>query len=367
MLKLAMLPVKAIPHKFAALDSLRGIAALMVIFQHFWEMNHPSDDRLRPWLFFCAGHEAVIFFFVLSGFVLSNQLRNFKFAEYGQFVLKRFFRIYPAYYVAIISSALLLIWIKAYFPSTLDGHGLTEWFYIWSQTAFDKTMLWGSLSIISHEGNSLDVVTWSLFYEVWLSLAFPLLLLAFWRWHWAINLLSGFLLILLSFYWWRTGDLLGNPWQSLVYYSWYFLLGLLLFRYHERIKFLANPWFLILGCGLYFSNYLLFGKISSRLLHEVIIALGSSLILLSGLHNKGFKWLLNWLPFRFYGKISYSLYLFHLPVLYALSYLLLAQHAVELVKIATLIITTLLAAMGYYWLELPSINAIKSILHKSSR
>jgi peptidoglycan/LPS O-acetylase OafA/YrhL len=228
-------------------------------------------------------------------------------------------------------------------------------------------MLWGSLSIISHEGNSLDVVTWSLFYEVWLSLAFPLLLLAFWRWHLAINLVSGFLLILLSVYWWRTGDLLGNPWQSLIYYSWYFLLGLLLFRCHERIKFLANPWLLIIGCGLYFSNYLLFGKISSRLLHEIIIAFGSSLILLNGLHYKPFKALLNWLPFRFYGKISYSLYLFHLPVLYTLSYLLLAQHAIELVKIATLIITTLLAVAGYYLVELPSINVIKSILHKSSR
>ena len=89
-MKLAMQSVKASTHKFAALDSLRGIAALMVIFHHFWEMNHPSDDRLRPWLFFCAGHEAVIFFFVLSGFVLSNQLRNFKFLETSKKSLKSF-------------------------------------------------------------------------------------------------------------------------------------------------------------------------------------------------------------------------------------------------------------------------------------
>lgn len=355
-----MLPAKEVKHKFAALDSLRGLAALMVVFQHFWEMDHLSDDRLRPWWFFCAGHEAVIFFFVLSGFVLSNQLRNFKFSEYGQFILKRFFRIYPAYYAAILASAGLLIFIKSYFPSSLDGYGLTSWFYVWSQTAFDKTMLLGSLSILYHEGNSLDVVTWSLFYEVWLSLAFPLILLAFWRLHTLVNLFATLLLIGLSYYFWAHGDLLGNSWQSLLYYSWYFLLGLLLFRYHERIKFLAGPWWLIFGVVLYFSNFVLFGKISSRLAHEIIIALGSSLILLSGLHNKGFKGVLNWLPCRFYGKISYSLYLFHLPILYTLSYLLLEHHSVVLVKIATLVIATLLATSSYYLIELTSINFIKS-------
>jgi peptidoglycan/LPS O-acetylase OafA/YrhL len=221
-------------------------------------------------------------------------------------------------------------------------------------------MLLGSLSILYHEGNSLDVVTWSLFYEVWLSLAFPLILLAFWRLHTLVNLFATLLLIGLSYYFWAHGDLLGNSWQSLLYYSWYFLLGLLLFRYHERIKFLAGPWWLIFGVVLYFSNFVLFGKISSRLLHEVIIALGSSLILLSGLHNKGFKGVLNWLPCRFYGKISYSLYLFHLPILYTLSYLLLEHHSVVLVKIATLVIATLLATSSYYLIELTSINFIKS-------
>ena len=71
MLIVVMQLAKEVTHKFAALDSLRGLAALMVVFQHFWEMNHASDDRLRPWWFFCAGHEAVIFFFVLSGFLIT--------------------------------------------------------------------------------------------------------------------------------------------------------------------------------------------------------------------------------------------------------------------------------------------------------
>lgn len=358
--------VKTNQHKFHGLDSLRGLAAVMVIFQHFWEMNNPSDDRLRPWLFFCAGHEAVILFFVLSGFVLSNQLRNFTANDYGQFVLKRIFRIYPAYYVAIGLSALLLVTIKHFIPSTLDGHNLTDWFYVWSQTIFDKTMTLGSITLIYHEGNSLDVATWSLFYEMWLSLAFPVLLWLIWRSSWITNCITVLGLFGLSCYFYTHGDLLGNAWQSIIYYSWYFILGLLIYHLHERIKPVASGFILILGVLFYFSNYLLFGKISNRLVHEIIISFGSAIILINGIHNEWFKQVLNWLPFRFYGKISYSLYLFHLPVLFGLSYLLLPHYSTFIVKISTFIIASFIAALGYYLLELPSINLINTYL-KSRR
>lgn len=57
--------------RFAYLDSMRGIAALMVLFGHFilWRyVDYPIAKSL--YLLFNA-HDAVSFFFVLSGFVLS--------------------------------------------------------------------------------------------------------------------------------------------------------------------------------------------------------------------------------------------------------------------------------------------------------
>ncbi len=336
----------------------------MVIFQHFWEMNHASDDRLRPWLFFCAGHEAVILFFVLSGFVLSHQLRNFEFNNYGNFILKRFFRIYPAYYVAILLSASLLLLIKHYIPSALAGNNLTDWFYIWSQTTFDKTMILGSLTLLYHEGNSLDVATWSLFYEMWLSIFFPILLWLIWRSHWLINCAVISFLLISSYLLYAHGDLLGNSWQGILYYGWYFILGVFIYRFYGKLILLANPLFLFFGVLLYFSNYILFGKISNRMLHELIIALGSALIIINSIHNQWFKVFLSWLPFRFYGKVSYSLYLFHLPILFGLSYLLLPHYSIIAVKIITFILASIIAWCGYYGLELPNINFINYLLFR---
>jgi len=67
--------------RFEQLDSLRGLAALSVVVNHFLNIlpgifDNPNDFwflKYTPLHLFWAGHEAVIFFFVLSGFVLSLQ------------------------------------------------------------------------------------------------------------------------------------------------------------------------------------------------------------------------------------------------------------------------------------------------------
>lgn len=350
-------------HKYQALDSLRGIAALMVVFQHFWEMNNPSDARLKPWLFFCAGHEAVILFFVLSGFVLSHQLRNFKLPQYPQFILRRILRIYPAYYVALAFSATLLIYISHYHPATLAQYGLTPWFYIWSRSNFDTSMWLSSLSLISHEGNSLNVATWSLFYEMWLSLVFPLLIIYCIRSKWIIRLTILCSLAIVSYYFWRFGNFLDNQWQSIIYYGWYFIAGMYLYHYNYRLKFGASWLWLIVGCALYFSNYLLFGKIASRMFHEILIAIGSCLIVINCLYFAPLKQLLNITLFRFYGKISYSLYLFHLPIIYALGYLYLPHGSLLVVKFLTIILSTLIAWISYVLIEQTFIKLAKKYVN----
>lgn len=351
-------------HKFIALDALRGIAAVMVIFQHFWEMSNPSDARLKPWLLFCAGHEAVILFFVLSGFVLAHQIRGYELSDYGEFIVRRVLRIYPAYYLALLLSAVLLIFIKTYYPATLSGHGLTNWFYIWSQTSFDNSMIFGSLSLVSHEGSSLNMAVWSLFYEMWISALFPFVIYGLWRSNLFIRFCLILMLSFISWKFWQGGQILNNPWQCIIYYLWYFILGAILYYYHSRIKFLANGIVLVLALGLYFSNYLLYGKITDRLLHEVIIAIGCFFILLNGLHNKKMQKFLDTKVFQFYGKISYSLYLFHLPVLYGLSYWLLRKHDIILVKVLTIPIATLIAWMIYNLVELNGIKLAKKCFNK---
>jgi peptidoglycan/LPS O-acetylase OafA/YrhL len=79
------------------LDSLRFYAALSVMLGHFCLINGDYYLLMQPQYFFAAGHEAVILFFVLSGFALTDSILNNKFI-YFSYEIKRIIRIYPTYY-----------------------------------------------------------------------------------------------------------------------------------------------------------------------------------------------------------------------------------------------------------------------------
>ncbi len=108
----------------AELDGLRGFAAVCVVFYHsilgldyslFGRVFHGDWSRLSGYdlsakvvLTICNGQAAVILFFVISGTVLSRGLMK----EQGpplmvslKFLIRRFFRIYPALFVGVLLCA----------------------------------------------------------------------------------------------------------------------------------------------------------------------------------------------------------------------------------------------------------------------
>ena len=92
--------------RFLALDSLRGVAALAVVFFH---VEGALDRAPQPWMpgflgtLFHAGHFGVDVFFVLSGFVIAFSVRNGSWTPgfLGRFALKRSLRLDPPYWTAI--------------------------------------------------------------------------------------------------------------------------------------------------------------------------------------------------------------------------------------------------------------------------
>jgi len=98
------------------LDSLRGIAAILVCIQHLvslFRYKYPSYAIFQKGsiLSLCTydvltfGRLGVVLFFFISGYVIPYSLQN---RTLKHFIVSRVFRLYPAYWVSIILAIILL-------------------------------------------------------------------------------------------------------------------------------------------------------------------------------------------------------------------------------------------------------------------
>ena len=97
------------------IDSLRGIAAIMVAVLHLWLLmrdniakSNETASRFVSFFisdFFDFGKIGVVVFFLISGYVIPYSLYR---ASSKDFLISRFFRLYPAYWVCIICYCLIV-------------------------------------------------------------------------------------------------------------------------------------------------------------------------------------------------------------------------------------------------------------------
>jgi peptidoglycan/LPS O-acetylase OafA/YrhL len=94
---------KRFKDRFRALDGLRGAAALLVVFYHINLFNTGWPNHLTNNNFTTHGYLAVDLFFILSGLVISSNylLRINSLLEARDFLILRFFRIYPLHFVIL--------------------------------------------------------------------------------------------------------------------------------------------------------------------------------------------------------------------------------------------------------------------------
>jgi peptidoglycan/LPS O-acetylase OafA/YrhL len=143
---------------FTALEALRGIAAIMVMFLHTAGTLGPIRANIS--------YLAVDFFFLLSGVVLANsyekQLTARQISPVG-FLLQRIIRLYPLYLLS------LPVGLASYvFQFGLDYFTLTG------------LLLRAILFIPTTNAESvfpLNVPSWSLFFEFWAGVLFSVLLI----------------------------------------------------------------------------------------------------------------------------------------------------------------------------------------------
>lgn len=95
--------------RFQAIDALRGIAALLVVWHHTSETFIKKTGVAAHGTFLADiardidfGRIGIICFFLISGFVIPSSLNQQKSHGIKHFAIRRFFRLYPAYWLSIV-------------------------------------------------------------------------------------------------------------------------------------------------------------------------------------------------------------------------------------------------------------------------
>jgi peptidoglycan/LPS O-acetylase OafA/YrhL len=107
------------------IDALRGLSALLVVWHHLAEQFIKIPGVAEKGMFLAEiaakydfGRIGIVSFFLISGFVIPNSLDNTHPTPLKKFAIRRFFRLFPAYWLSLLLMTLLLvIWYRT--PSTL--------------------------------------------------------------------------------------------------------------------------------------------------------------------------------------------------------------------------------------------------------
>ncbi|PVZ71600.1 acyltransferase family protein [Pelagibaculum spongiae] len=337
---------------FPHIDGLRAIAVMAVIIFHF-------NEGLLP-----GGYLGVDVFFVISGFVITNYLNNTRWNNTKSFLvdfyLKRFKRIFPALVVCtLVTCAAIAIFVtrpeKLIFKTAaMSIIGMTNNYLYWKSS--DYFSLDSSLNPFTH--------MWSLGVEEQFYLIYPALLIFSGLVLGTRKKLSRYrttlLLILMvaSFVGYEITQITDKSasFYLLPFRLWELGVGCLAYytyiNKNKGMRIFENPltsWVALFGLTacLYFPE-------EYQAFTTPLIVITSALIILSDCHSKTIvSKLLSCSPMVWVGLLSYSLYIWHWPIL------VLGKHTLGLQgKTAPAIIVLILffSISSYYLVERPLRN-----------
>ncbi|MEW9052631.1 MAG: acyltransferase [Neobacillus sp.] len=349
--------------RYRELDSLRGIAAMSVFIFHIamilpetWKEGFLWNILFHsPFHLFFTGEQPVILFFVLSGFVLSLIYFTGKKISYFSFVIKRFFRLYLPYVVSIIVAILLCL----LFSNGGNQRLGTLFNIVWKDPVNIGSMLDHFLFIGNYNVYSYNVVIWTLIHEMRISLILPFLVFFAIRFGWKINLAIGIGTAIVGAFFHL---LLQDPYQPIyksLFYILMFIMGIILCKNRvyliESFKSLSKGrkiTIAVIGAFLYIYADLL----GNPLLIDWAATLGVSILLIIAVSSELASKILLIKPLQFLGKISFSLYLYHLPILLSLIYLFYGKVPLLIIAISAIILTILISNFAWLIIEKPSIR-----------
>lgn len=369
-------------NRIEPLDALRGFAALTVVIAHYLAIfsgtQIPEFQRidsikralgLTPLSMFWASSQAVLVFFILSGFVLTLMLQN-RTQSYADYIIRRTLRLWIPYIVSIAVGA-FLVWLIGSEPIPELGQWINKFYGV----EITWQSLLGHLFFIGHyPTDEFNFVVWTLQHEMRISLIMPLLIpflatrsgLKFG----GILLMSAVSIPLVHF-------LRRTPFSDLhtyaltTHYLLFFAIGVLLALYREKIQMWFNNQSsmrktvgLVAILLLYSCLPNLVRKLTGLnvgLFFEWLLIPGTTLLMIYTLCSRRMRLILMHPLFAYLGKISFSLYLYHGVLLVAAIQLFYGKVPIVPLLSVCLVLTFVVSTVMYYLVERPSIQAGKRV------
>jgi peptidoglycan/LPS O-acetylase OafA/YrhL len=368
------------------LESLRGIAALMVVFTHFAGSflpaatagpNFPQHTSFDLWLYrtplsvMLGGNFAVCIFFVLSGFVLTRAFfATGRLEILSRSAMKRYFRLMPPVAVAVLLAYLLIKFNLMFSHQAALVSGSSDLGALWNfpaqietalQQAFIQAFTSGTVGVTAY-----NPVLWTMQVEFWGSfLVFGMAALFYGR----------------PQRWWAWAMLVIATWQT---YYLGFVLGLVLADVASQPnvrevldRWRGWAWGGLLLLGLLLGGYTNSGATSDTwyrflppLFEEQMQAiatwhtLGAMLVVMSVLNWQWVQRMLSWRPFVTLGRWSFGLYLTHFLVIASFSSYLFKSLAITqgyrtslaITFVVSLPVILIVSYLYTRWLDQPSIT-----------
>jgi peptidoglycan/LPS O-acetylase OafA/YrhL len=349
------------PGRIPAIDTLRGIAALVVIFWHyqFFFGPKPLSPLFDP--FYTNGQAAVDVFFVISGFILSYVYldRISDRSDARRYAVRRIARLYPLHLVTLIAVAVIFggFWFAT-----------GQYAYVYTQNDFYHFVL--NLTLLQYVGPQLGYSfngpSWSISTEFWINIVFVLgVLLVRQRLQLPLSLLvvaiSAWAIIKYGHgQLWRGGPKWGGWFEhNLARTACGFYAGVIVFLLWRRVPRLPAigelAFFLGAGMFLYLISIRQGGP--NEMLIGSLIALAAAPLMVFGCAaSASINVACSMLLGRWIGDISYSIYMWHFPVA-AILVLAGAKNAYashDWLAAVYVVIVLMVATASYHWLEVPA-------------
>jgi len=343
------------------LESMRGIAALAVAAHHGMSAfaggltPHPLD-----WLLFAFNPAAaVMFFFVLSGYVLGRALERD--SRIFPFLVRRAFRIIPPFIFAVLFAFACVTLIRI----DLAPSGLTEFFMkpFWPEPTWYQ--LWDNLILRS---SWINGPTWSIWPELVGSAFLPFLVfvhklvpapndsttLSPHKWRWLLLFFS--ISVALAF-------------SAFKLVLWFYLGFFLAKEIADGIG--ARKWLSVIAFVVGFvllkvtADHAIYYKSAT----VIPSAVAGALMIGAVTASRDFMTWLEVKALRFLGRISFSFYLLHWPIFYLSALAEVSYPALfpfgQFGNIGTMAISIACAlcaaTVSYRFIELPSLKIGRSV------